>query len=296
MLKKISLLCLFSGLLLAVVAQTPQDSVFRLYEDTLVQHFKQINKQLPDDSNKTFSAQFEERLLQLITDEYSLHFSFDSLKKHIGVLTSEDGNLRLYNWNLLHSNGKYSYRCVVQYYCEDKKKTFFYRLNDQADSIAEIETTPSTVEAWFGCLYYQIIQKKHQGRAVYTLLGWNGYDLFTNRKVAECLQFSDSGKPQFGKTYFVFDKAKKRRVVFEYSERSSMAFRYEDRLDMIVFDHLSPAKEVYKGHAEFYGSDFSYDALQYNDDVWKYLPDVDIRNIKPPKTKKKEKAKRENNQ
>ena len=40
-----------------------------------------------------------------------------------------------------------------------------------------------------------------------------------------------------------------------------MMLRYDDKLKMIVFDHLSPSKPSYEGKYQYYGPDFSYDGL-----------------------------------
>ena len=75
--------------------------------------------------------------------------------------------------------------------------------------------------------------------------------------------------------------------MLQYSQKSSMTLNFNKQKNMIVFDHLSPVDANYSGHYEYYGPDFSYDALLFVDGKWKYQPDIDIRLDKPAKKKRK---------
>jgi len=45
----------------------------------------------------------------------------------------------------------------------------------------------------------------------------------------------------------------------------------ERKMNMIIFDHLSPSKPSYTGNYQFYGPDFSYDGLEVLMDIGTWL-------------------------
>jgi hypothetical protein len=49
-------------------------------------------------------------------------------------------------------------------------------------------------------------------------------------------------------------------------------------MNMIIFDHLSPSKPSYAGNYQYYGPDFSYDGLKFEQGIWELVENVDIRN------------------
>jgi hypothetical protein len=119
------------------------------------------------------------------------------------------------------------------------------------------------------------------------LLGWDGNNDLTRKKVIDVLRFGSSGKPAFGANIFKFDKKKRKRIFFEYSAKTNMTLTYNEKHDMIVFDHLSPSESSYKGLYQYYGPDFSYDAMYFDKGKWQLVKDVDVRNprMKLPKGK-----------
>lgn len=70
--------------------------------------------------------------------------------------------------------------------------------------------------------------------------------------------------------------------MFEYSSEVSMSLRYNDKMDMIVYNHLSPRKEgnVLEGLPQYYGPDGSFDGLEMKKDKWVVIEDIDVRNEK----------------
>jgi len=43
-------------------------------------------------------------------------------------------------------------------------------------------------------------------------------------------------------------------------------------------DHLAPMEPVFEGDRSYYGPDFSYDALDYQEGKWMLIEDVELRN------------------
>lgn len=69
----------------------------------------------------------------------------------------------------------------------------------------------------------------HEGKNYYTLLGWSGVDLLTQRKVIEPICFKSGGsQPQFGQNLFRKER-NNRRIVLEYTNTALVNVRYEEQ-------------------------------------------------------------------
>jgi hypothetical protein len=66
------------------------------------------------------------------------------------------------------------------------------------------------------------------------------------------------------------------RIIFEFNERVQVTLEYNEVMKMIVFDHLSPSRPSLEGQYQFYGPDFSYDGLLFEDGIWKHYSDIQI--------------------
>jgi hypothetical protein len=204
----------------------------------------------------------------------SFEYAFDSLK-NMGKVTSSDGMLRIYTWNLPFANGTNKYYGFLQYR-NDKNTSLVFRLTDAGDEIDQPEEAVLTPDNWYGALIYEIVVKKYQGDVYYTLLGSDPHDLFVARKIIDVVYFTDENKPLFGKPIFFIQNRLINRMVFEYSAKVQMSLRWNNNMNMIIYDHLSPSKPLYTGNHQFYGPDFSYDGLKFANGRWVVMADIDI--------------------
>jgi hypothetical protein len=207
----------------------------------------------------------------------SFSFPFDSLK-NIGKIISPDKKLRLFTWNVPFSDGTHKYFGFIQYYPPKAKDFNLYRLTDKKAGIDLPEERILSDTNWFGALYYEIVEARHEGVTYYTLLGFDFNNLLTSKKIIDILYFSSDTIPVFGKPVFRYQDKLLDRIIFEYSSKVSMSLKYNKNLKMIIYDHLSPSKPSYKDHYMFYGPDFSYDGLEFRDGTWNEVRDVDVRN------------------
>ena len=74
------------------------------------------------------------------------------------------------------------------------------------------------------------------------------------------------------------DLQKLKRVIFEYSSQVVMSMRYDDKLNMIVMDHLAPSEPILTNNYRFYCPDGSFDAFKFEKGVFVLHKDVDARN------------------
>ena len=70
--------------------------------------------------------------------------------------------------------------------------------------------------------------------------------------------------------------------MFEWSSDVTMSLRFNDKRNLIIYNHLAPKPGggELSGQFQFYGPDGSYDALELNKDKWSIIEDIDIRNEK----------------
>jgi hypothetical protein len=57
-----------------------------------------------------------------------------------------------------------------------------------------------------------------------------------------------------------------------------MALNFDEKEKMIVMDHLAPEDSRFVGQYQFYGPDFSYDALKFKKGAWIFERDVFAKN------------------
>lgn len=252
---------------------SPEDSVFNLYLE-----FVHSKNQVAKEEN---NIRFLNGLKFALSRENSFDFPFDSLLKYKVLLVSSDKQIRLFTWNLESENGTHSFYGFVQSHNKKSKMPSLYQLYDKSEVIRDPENAVLESAKWYGAYYYQIIEKKSKKKRYYILLGWDGNNRITNKKIIDVLFFNEKGVPKFGKEIFVVENGRtKKRIIFEYQAGIFMTLRYEEEKDRIVFDHLSPSHPHLEGQYQFYGPDFTYDAFQFKDKKWRYQKNVDTRNPK----------------
>jgi len=146
------------------------------------------------------------------------------------------------------------------------------------------ETKVLVPKMWYGALYYKIIYDKKLSKNYYTLLGWDGNNNLTNKKIIDVIDVGNNGTIKLGAPIFKNKGKTKKRVLFEYSENVVMSLKYHPKEKKIVFDFLVPASSSLEGIYEYYGPSLNrFDAYFFNENKWNYQEDVDIeqdRNIK----------------
>jgi hypothetical protein len=214
-----------------------------------------------------------EILREALSNEDSFTENLDSLK-YITVINSPDQKLRILTWNVVFDDLSHTFYGFIQYR-PNQDKYFSYELKDFYSPEDSLKRKFSSCKEWYGAIYYKLIQKKEGKTTSYTLLGWRGKDASVQQKVIENLKFSRYDLPVFGNKCFRIDRKRLNRVVFEYSIRTQMILRYNEKQKLIVSDHLSPDNPKLQGCFEFYGPDLSYDAFEYKQGNWYFVSDVD---------------------
>ncbi len=255
--------------------QTGEQIDMKEEERFLVSHFDSLASAGSDDRREAINSKVKKKFRTLLGYEASFNHPFDSLS-NAGVLKSSDGKVRIYNWNVPYEAGYHVFHCFIQYNTEDSLISF--ELKDHSEQIDQPEAKILDKNNWYGALYYDIITKEGRGdKTYYTLLGYDPNDYMTNRKVIDVLHFDQNNQPVFGAEIFKNQRNMSRRIIFEYAEFATMTLQYDEDKNMIVYDHLSPSKPKYEGQREFYGPDFSYDGLRFENGIWNTYFDLDLR-------------------
>ncbi len=244
-----------------------------------------LNLSVSDEEKEAANAAFVEKLFAFAQETKSLDKSFDDIK-NLSVRKSPDGKVKTYTWFLLSKNYGYKSYGILQH-LDEKKQLNAYVLKEMEDLPRGIMNKTLSVDNWFGCLYYDIQEFTYKKEKIYVLLGFDGNDGITSRKVIETLTFP-KGKPRFGDNLFESSNKMYSRILFEYSAKITMGVRYDPKKKWIVFDHLSPENQGLVGQYQFYGPDFSYDAFEFSNGKFRYKSDVDARSDSENQGLKKE--------
>jgi hypothetical protein len=225
----------------------------------------------------------------------SFDYHFDSLIT-IARLRSEDNKLRVLNWLLRKTDGTYEYFGFLQAWNNKQKKYTIYQLRDYSDSINSPETRSLSPLNWYGALYYKIISCKSHGKKCYTLLGWDGNNNVSQKKIIDVIYINSNDKPVFGASIFKYNKKLFKRIIFEYNSTVSMSLKYEKqflesgkkRRPMIIFDRISPLAKGLEGMYQYYYPETNiFDAFIFRNGKWEFIKDIDARNA--PETKEERK-------
>lgn len=233
------------------------------------------NDSLKEEANKLLIEDVEELLLM----RGSFHYPFENVD-NLSIITSPDNKFKLFNWVVPKSNNKFEYYAYLQFYTKRKKEQFYFKLND-ISALVEAEQTKIFAEGdWFGALYSDIVHTKFDKKNYYTLIGWDGNNASTTKRIVEILTFDESEEPIFGAPIFKMNDGTRTRMVLEYSKKVSTNMSYNEDEEYIVFDHLEPLEGGIRGMYEFYVPSLSYDGLTFKNGKWRLVEDIAIFNSK----------------
>jgi hypothetical protein len=258
------------------------DTIFTAKEKYISQLVGEVeNTKFDDVKIDTLNSLILEEFSAILKKEGSFNYPFDSIFP-VGKVVSDDKRVRIFTWFVIYADGTHKQFGFIQYYSTLKNKVLLFPLMDRSDSIKNADNVTLTTNNWYGATYYDIVHTKDYYGDLYVLLGWDGNNLFSKKKIIESLRIKND-VPKFGFSVFKAGKETKKRVIFEYSRMSSMMLKYDKTYNMIVFDHLEPSDYIYEGNYQYYGPDLSVDALKYEGEMWIYHSSIDY---KPYKSKR----------
>ncbi len=201
-------------------------------------------------------------------------YPFDALK--FCTLTSKDHHIRLLNWNLPYRDGTYKYFCFLLIWDEESKSIQWHELIDTMHEPEKLDTRFLSPEKWLGTLYFDIIPMTKKGKSsTYTLLGWDGKDNLTTRKIIDAITINGD-KIRIGANLFEYEGETHKRIILEYSNEVSASAKFYPKKNCIVMDHLSPKTAMMEGIFADYGPDGTYCLFILKKDKWQFMDAIDI--------------------
>ncbi len=276
MIRRPTLLLLMLAMTLpAATAQNRE--LMALHQQRLAELLMRTASAPTDNERYLASEQAVGELSAALEEEQSEQWKWQ-LPKVASVLTSPDGLLRIFTWAVVRDNGEFECFGAIQYYNDREEEYQYSLLNDKSEEIMNREESLLTPANWLGAVYQELIQTSHAGKTYYTLLGWNGVDNLTERKIIEPVILR-GGTPQFGAPLFRRER-NLRRVVLEYRNDAMVSLSYEEQFveeverervkvkgtnryrtvekrkqhkeKMIIFDEVEPQIQGMEGLFQYY--------------------------------------------
>lgn len=287
---------------------------FRYWEDSLI-HLRDKAVSAPSELERyTLNEDFMNLLESILREKNAFNFKWDSVR-NFSILTSPDKLFKIFTWYIVKDDYSVENFGFIHVYNESRKKYVLYPLFDKRNAIDYPRTCIGNHNKWYGAVYYKMIPLKTKNRTYYTLLGWNGKDLFTNEKLIEVLYFKSDMTPAFGANIFKKYPEKSNRIIFEYAKEAVFSLKYEEQSydvstgrrdpkthqvvyenvcsEMIVFDNLIPLDENMAGVPAFMVPESSMNQGFVEDNgKWLFIEKVKGRN--PDKDKPSHEIKQRN--
>ena len=301
-------------LLCCTTAFSQKKADFRVWEDSLVHLRDQVMAEYDETTRLALNEDFMSLLEEVLQMPDAFKYSWDSVK-NFSVLASPDNVFKIFTWYVVKNNYDIENFGLIHVYNEGRKKHVIYPLYDKRQNIDYPKTLVGNHNRWYGAVYYKIIPVKEKNTTYYTLLGWNGNDLFTNQKLIEILHFNKEMTPIFGARVFKNYPEKVARVIFEYSKNATMYLNYENqeylvssgkynpktrdydykrvRCDMIIFEELIPMDESVKNVPAYMVPESSLNQGFIEEDG-KWVFQKNVRGSNPDKVKPEHQQKNRN--
>jgi len=192
-------------------------------QDSLSKLSAVIWKQKTDSGRLVANDIFFQKFKTVLESKSSVLLVLDSIKG-ITLSVSDDKKLRIFSWNIPLLDGSNKYFGFIQFVADS---TTLIPLKSGKSVSGDFTQAQLKPQMWYGAIYYKIIQVQIAGKQAYTLLGWDGYNQTSNRKIIDILSIQENGEFVLGLPVFKTDVGIKSRVVFEYAEKANMVMRYD---------------------------------------------------------------------
>lgn len=265
------LFCCFIG----ITRSTARE--LELLEDSIASFHAVLSKSKNDSVSQHASDQMRRLFIESFDENGAFEYPFSKLQ--FSTIASSDGKVRLFNWNQPFRDGQHKYYCFVLRKEEKDARPEWFELFDYPKEADKVENKYLNADKWIGALYYQIIPlSEKKNNDTYIVLGWDGKDDLTTRKMMDAIVFTGK-KIRLGAPIFPGAMGNQKRMIFEYSNEVSMSVKYYDRKKCIVVDHLAPKSSFMTGVFADYGPDGSYDLYQLEKGKFVLYENIDVRDF-----------------
>lgn len=237
--KRILCYIILIALCFSSYGQKDKGMEFRIWEDSLIQLRDQVMNEPDETTRLAMNEDFMTLLEEVLQMPNSFKFAWDSVK-NFSVLASPDNNFKIFTWYVVKKDYSIDNFGFIQVYNEGRKKYVLFPLYDKRGTIDYPKTMVGNHNRWYGAVYYTIIPVKTKDFTYYTLLGWNGNNIFTNQKIIEVLHFNKETVPVFGARIFKNYPERVSRVIFEYSKNAVLHLNYEHQQYAVSTGKMNP--------------------------------------------------------
>lgn len=220
---------------------------------------------------------FVRTLVRALKVKNSFYYPFDSL--NVSRLYAPDSTFRIFTWQLKKDEYVYLQKGAIQMNTPDGSLKLFPLFDNSMFTKNPLDSVRSH-QNWIGAIYYRIVQKEHNGKQYYTLLGFDDFSINSNKKWMEVLHFNERGEPVFGGRFFSFknDTIKRPdqlRFHIEYKKEAKTFFNYDPEKDYIVFDHLVSESDEPEDKSTYIPTG-EFEAFEWKDGQWVHIPKLDF--------------------
>ena len=245
----------------------------QIAEDSLAGIYTKIAASKNDDEKNMLNTEFKNLLLSTLKNPNAINYPFDKLK--IGKLSPEDQSFKMFGWNIPNNNLSNQYYCFVLVNKKEGKENTVIELVQDTSSKIEATQQFFSETNWYGALYYQLIPISKKNKKTYIILGWDGNNALSTKKVIETITVSKKGV-KFGSPIFFKDKKFQKRVSLEFGKESNVLLRYYPEFKSIIFNHLVPLKPSMEGNKNFYAPDLTFDGYVFDGKKWIFKENIEF--------------------
>ena len=275
---KIAFVCFIAfGFTVKSLTASSTDSLFKAtmetYEENLLRLTDSITMAKVERNRYVASYDFIKTLVEALKTRNSFDYSFSELET-ISLVYPEDRSFRIFNWQIQNLNGTYRHFGAIQINQAELK---LFPLVDVSDFTEEPQSKVFEGKDWYGCIYYNIITTEHRGKKMYNLFGWDGHDVFSNKKIIDVLTFDRKGVPSFGAPIFTQEKGGSKRVMrfmIEFKETAQTSLNFNDSEKMILYDNLITIHPESVGVNSELVPDGTYRGMKWEKGHWRHIDKV----------------------
>ena len=253
-----------------------QENKLENSNEKLIEFTRMILNGKNDSIRAEANKQLKEYLISVINTNKSYLYEFENTE-HIYILQPKNKKFKIFTWFLPYLDGTFNYFGIIQQCNKRGRKCTTYLLEDKEELKQSSVKTSLNYNEWYGCVYYDIIPVKIGKEKYYTLLGWDGNNLKTSKKIIDVLRIKKKKNPVFGANIF---NNNTQRIIIEYSSQYPISLQYDKKLEYIVFDHLEPIDGVSTNNFSIYATNLSYDIFKKNEFGWKLEKNIYLNNLK----------------
>ncbi|MCH1437485.1 MAG: hypothetical protein L7U70_05320 [Flavobacteriales bacterium] len=270
---------LFVVLSISLTSQAQNGNDFIFFEARLQTLANKVLTATTDSLKEEANRLLVEDLEEVLLIKGSFHYSFENIE-NLSIIDAPDESFKIFNWVMPKENGSFEYFAYLQFYNKRSKNLHFIKLHDASHDMENEQFKILEGGDWYGALYSEVLHNSFNKKDYYTLVGWDGNNEFTTKRIIDILHFNEELQPIFGAPILKMNDGTRSRMVMEYSKKTSTNMAYNEDTEYIVFDQLEPIDGAEKGMYEFYVPNLSYDGLTFKNGKWRLVENIPAYNDK----------------